>query len=83
MNDELCPHCGESMASHRPLAEALLDLAERVENPTDGFVYIDNVTDYDIMTIKLALKLKAAGNTVCLRAQVEEWDMKRIIQEVY
>lgn len=80
---DLCPHCGEDMASHRPLAEALLDLAEKVERPEDGYFYIGNVTEEELRIIHLALKLKAAGKTICLRAQVENWSMGRIIQEVY
>lgn len=65
-------------------AEALLTVADiilcRREKP---IVVCEGVSDSQLATIALAIKLRRSNPQIPFRAMVEEWSRGRIIEELY
>lgn len=65
-------------------AERLLSLANAIRARRGELILCDSpIESYRPERIVLALKFESLGNAKVIRAIVEEWDIARIIREVY
>lgn len=82
MNPPSHPNCRCCMV-HRILAEELLELAEQVRFPRSLILSMPAMEGKQLARIKLALDLLDRPPSFKLRAIVEEWDQRRLVEELY
>jgi hypothetical protein len=65
------------------VAEALLTLAERILFPAANVISCDRPSDRDIAQVRTALDFYRCKHRIAVQAIVEEWDLPRIVREIY
>jgi hypothetical protein len=70
---------------HQSYAEKLLDLAEAVKKPAGVVICVENANmgPDTLSRVQTALKLAEMPPVIRMRAILEDWDMYRIVKEVY